>query len=646
MEVRVINVEGRTGRIPIHQVNKALGQGYTLENPDQEIRVINPEGKSGRLPLRQYDRAMQQGYTLGEQVEKDSLLNFGLKGISRGIANLAGTPNLIAQGVEGLGRMGAESKRRELQEMGLPYTDIETPQTNALSSKLPTPEGLQNKFNDSTGIDLETNPQTLPEHLISGASEFVGSAGPFGWPAKAAKGYQALKAVGNIAGVGATSGAAQYAGAPQLAADLGASVVNPSTLAKSGKNLFSAFANPKDTLAKIPLKMMGLSPKNLDLKTAQAARDLGVDLPAAALTDSTITGLADQWVNRIPFFNNKLKNKYATTEEQTLKALEDIYNKTGPSRTSEVESKISNLYNDVSSTLPKDAKIIPTHLKKALDDIKINTSVLSPSEKSLLDNISVIKNDLEPTSKLFSSYGNIKAPIQPFDVNRLVGTKKSLNSIIKWDTDEGVKNQLRTIQKAISKDISEYGKTNPEWYSKFKEADNLFSKVAKREKLESLIPNKGVNSTTDKLSYDNLSKSLNNAQKQGVIKKQVDPETLDKIQKLAIVAQTMAKKTRNVPNPSWTAMTAATVGVIGGLLTNPVALLTGSGVGTIIGARAASQLLTDKKFIDNAIKLAENPNKANLINITNFNKRIKEITGYSAVSLNRELQRAQQKEEK
>ena len=38
---------------------------------------------------------------------------------------------------------------------------------------------------------------------------------------------------------------------------------------------------------------------------------------------------------------HKLKNKYITTQEQTKRALEDIFNKTGPSRTPEIEAQIA-----------------------------------------------------------------------------------------------------------------------------------------------------------------------------------------------------------------------------------------------------------------------------------------------------------------
>jgi len=443
------------------------------------------------------------------------------------------------------------------------------------------------------------------------------------------------KEFGKGATIGAGSGMLQEGGVNPLAADLASSVVTPSAIAGS-KNILNAFRHPVETVAKVPLKIMGLTPKRMNIEAAEAAKDLGIELPAAALTDSTLTGLADQWVGKTPFFGNRLKKKYASTQDQTLKALNDIYDKTGPLKAPEVEAQIANLYNEAASTLPKDAVVKPTNLKKAIDDIKINTAILSPDEKNLLQSLETIKHEIEPTSKLVSQYGPIKVPLQEYDVNKLIGTKKSLNSMIKWDMDEGVKNQLRKVQKAISRDIAEYGKANPEWYQNFKEADSLFGKVARREKLENLI-GKSFNSGTDNLSYNALSKAINNPEKQALLKKQVDPETFDKLKKLGTVAKAMAIKSANIPNPSGTAMTTATLGVVSGLITNPVATLSGSGIGAVIGAQAASQLLTDQRFLDLALKLAKKPN--NSLTATALNKRLKDITGYSAVALNNEIGR-------
>lgn len=438
------------------------------------------------------------------------------------------------------------------------------------------------------------------------------------------------KDVGTGSSIGAGSGVLQETGVDPLHADLISSVATPTAIVKS-KSLLNNFTKPRQTLAKIPMKIMGLTPKSMNIEAAKAARDLGIDLPAAAVTDSKLTALADQYVGKAPIFGNKLKNKYALAEEQTQKVLSDILDEIGPSRTPEIEGHIAGLYNKVATSLPSDAKVLPVNLKKAIDDIKINTAILSPDEKSLLQSLETIKNEIEPASKIVSQYGPIKLPLQEYDVNKLVGTKKSLNSIIKWDTDAGVKNQLKKIQKAISRDIEQYGKSNPEWYDAFKEADKLYGDVAKRERLENILRHKATSDATESLSYNTLAKAINNHKNTASIRKQLTPETFEKIQKLGTVAKAMAIKSKNIPNPSGTATTGGISAAIFGLFYDPIttAKLLGAGYGT-------TKLLTDKKFLDLALKLAENPN--NLATTTALNHRIKELTGYPAIALNKNLQ--------
>ena len=393
-------------------------------------------------------------------------------------------------------------------------------------------DAMKPKDNDSLG------------NILYKAGEFGGATASFPLPTSAGVnvagnairgGGKSLltrfaKDIGTGSSIGGGSGVLQETGVDPLVSDLISSVATPTAIVK-GKSLLNNFTKPRQLLAKIPMKLMGLTPKSMNIEAARAARDLGIDLPAAAVTDSKLTALADQYMGKAPIFGNKLKNKYTLAEEQTQKALSDIFDEIGPARTPEIEGQIAGRYNKVATSLPLEAKVLPINLKKAIDDIKINTAILSPDEKSLLQSLETIKNEIEPASKIVSQYGPIKLPLQEYDVNKLVGTKISLNSIIKWDMDAGVKNQLKKIQKAISQDIEQYGKTNPEWYDAFKEADKLYGDVAKREKLENILGHKATNYATDSLSYNALAKAIYNPKNSESIRKQLTPETFKKIQK-------------------------------------------------------------------------------------------------------------------
>ena len=214
----------------------------------------------------------------------------------------------------------------------------------------------------------------------------------------------------------------------------------------------------------------------------------------------------------------------------------------------------------------------------------------------------------------------------------------NLNAMIKWDTDEGIKNLARKLQKAVSEDISEYGKINPEWHKNYREADKLYGNLAKRERLEEMLGQKATNYATDSLSYNTLAKSIRNPETAEILQKQVTPEVFAKIQKLGEVARAMAAKSSRIPNPSGTAATlGVSTGVLGliGLVNHPnltTGLLTAGATG---GAMATvTQLLTNKKFLDLALDYAEKPTLSKEISL---NKFIMDKTGYSAIALRNKL---------
>jgi hypothetical protein len=519
-----------------------------------------------------------------------------------------------------------------------------------LDSRMPTSPEITNYFTDKTGYDFTPRPSNAAQRIAGNAVEFgVGSL----IPVTKVQGIAPLmKQAGVGAGIGAASGSAQEMGVNPLVADIGATIATPYGL--------SALKNTPKALANAPRALMGLSPNKINLEAGLAARDLGIDLPAAVLTDSKLVGLADQLAGKVPFLGtNKIKKKYDKAQEQTVAALDDIYNQIGPQNTPSVEKEIDRLYKSSEQYLPQNASIEPTSTLAAINKIKNKSAVLSPEEKQVFDYIKNLKSELSSQGAIPNSIPDIgylagqqidlskikglnlnKTNIQtaPVDIKTLTDTKRSLNKIIKWNLeDPGVKKLLKSVQAGINKDIQQYGKTNPEFYKVFKEADGLFGKVAKRKETESALGTKATNYATDDLSYNTLAKSIRDPNKAQILEKQTSPEIMDKIEKLGTVAKAMSKRARDIPNPSGTAITHSSLAVIGGLFTKPI-----STISTLLGGQVASELLTNKKFLDAAIDAANNPK--NPIKSMAFNKRLKDITGYSVVDLNRELARQKTKD--
>ena len=441
-----------------------------------------------------------------------------------------------------------------------------------------------------------------------------------------------------IAGAGATG--ATMSALEDQGASTGESLAGGLAAGIGVSNLKSLGQSAARGTGKAIVGAIGLGKNKIDLDAAQAAKNLDIELPAAALSESNLTALADQWIGKTPFFGTKLQTKYKKAEGKAKEVLDDIFENTGPRKTPEIEAKISELYQKRIDSLPDNAAIKPTNTAKALEKINIDSALLSADEKALLSSIETLKDEFKPSLK--SQFGNVDIPLQEASVSRLAGTKRSINSIIKWDTDEGVKNQLRSIQRSLNQDIAEYGKKNPEWYKTFKEADDLFSQVAKRERVEKMLGLNPTNFATDQISFNQLAKVIRDPKSQKILEKQLTPETLEKMKDLGEVARAFATKQTRVPNVSGTAVTAASMGMIYGLFSNPVALLQGSGIATVIGAATTTQLITDQRIVNLALKFAEKPTEKTAIA---FNRRMKAITGYTPITLAREAAKRAEEEQ-
>lgn len=471
----------------------------------------------------------------------------------------------------------------------------------------------------------------------SGAAKALGSVG--------AKGIASVANVfgssnpWHIAGAGAagvTTSALEDKGA---GAALGGGIAAGATVS-SLPSTYNAVKNIPSLPAKIAVGLAGVGKNKLNLEASKAAKELGIDLPATPFTDSNVTRLADQLISKTPYFGDKLRTKYKNAEEQTKQVLEQIYDQTGPRLTPEIETEINNLYDRRISELPKEASVKPQNTVTALNNVKIKSLNPSDDEKAVLQIVSNLKEKLE--HQLSSSFGNVKIPLQPVEVAALADTKRSLNSTIKWDTDKGVKTKIRSFQKAIADDIAEYGKSNPEWYKTFKEADGLFAQKAKRQRLEKELGHKSEDFAKEGISYNALSKVIHDPKSKRVLENNATPEVLEKIKKLGTVAKAMAIKDATVPNKSGTAVTLATTGAIYSLLTHPIATLQGSSIVPLIGVPLYTKLLTDNKILDFAIQFAENNTKQNAVN---FNQRMKAITGYTPITLAREMSKLEQEKQ-
>lgn len=631
---------------------------------DNKVRMIGPDGSIALIPASRMEDAIKMGARVEPKKEAHPIAalagGFG-SGVAGSLPDIAASIYNIPASAMNIAREHAIKNPETYSGFGGDIFPVSPGQ-----AELPLIPSATESLHKGVENVIGETPEGY-KHLVEG-SKLAGSIASPGGAAKAALkvgskgvskglGYLGSLNPSNIAG-GALAGTTMsklgeegYSPLTQVAAGIGSGSL-PSmagTLSRGSLELAK-----KGTFGAI-----GLSPKQLNLKSAKAAKESGVDLPSSAFTENKFMGLIDQYLGKSPIFGDKLRDKYLKGEKQTLDRLNSIYDEVGPLKTKEIESKINKFYKQASESLPENASIPPTHTVQTIDEIlsKLNKS-LSPSEdqvyvikklndikegilnhsKHILPDLSkeelkwLKNNGLEDASKL----GKIK---NEYPIMNLWETKKSLNDTINWNIkDNNYKNLLKNVQHSILEDIGQYGKKDPAWYNNFKSADELFGKVSKRKRLEHLLSERPINAATGNYSYNSLSKIIHSPDTSRELKSLTSSGTFEKIEKLGDVARTMSIKSKNIPNPSGTAMVAGIGSLLGGLFTYPLPTTIG-----VVGLGGLTKLLTDNRFLDLAIKTAEGTK--NTKDILNMRRKVKELTGLSINTINRKMNREENMKE-
>lgn len=478
------------------------------------------------------------------------------------------------------------------------------------------------------------------------------------------------------AAIGATTGVLKEAGVDPLTADIGSSLAIP----LGGRALS---------------RVSGLSPNKINKQVYEAAKDLDIELPAAAVSRSKALDLIDSFVGKTPIAGDKLNKKYNLVGTRITEELEKIYDKIIPkAELIGVEDRIAKLYQKAESSIPLEGGIQPLNLNNKIADIedKLAKGYFSSKSKDVSDVLDEIKQketalkSLEKKASKIYDIGPKEGSVKPKNLNKgiketedkigkgyftsdeqkdvlnildkiktnmaeevksapikkLIATKKALNNQITWDKSEGYKNFLKGIQRSINEDIKAYSKTSAEagdWYNFYKQADGLFGKVKTREALEHILSGKSTDYATETIKHSNLSKIIHDPKTRDEIKRllgksgEEGEKILDKIDKIGKVAKAITIKNRNVPNPSGSANVGAIAAIMGGMVYDPITT-----TGIIGGTTLATSLVTNQKFLDSAYKALVSKDKGALIR---FGKEIEIITGASIVDLVKEFDRSQ-----
>jgi hypothetical protein len=505
-------------------------------------------------------------------------------------------------------------------------------------------EAIEKGIDTATG-GYTTTPEDqkyINEGLKTGASFLTG-----GGLAKTASGGVAKlgSMIGNTSPLQA-AGAAAMGGTTSYLADQGAGTaeaIGGGLATNLAVNAVPSLAKGAGGLAgRAAFSAVGLGKNKLNLEAAKAAQGLDIALPKAAASEGKAIALADQFLSKTPVASGVMGKRYSEMANKVMKELDKAYDSALPaSELAGVEDKIRQLYSNSREALPKEAQIVPKNVTSITESIKAELSKsasLSAGEKRVLSIINDYEDKFVPMG-----IKRIPSPVED-----LVASQDSLGKVVDWkDTsvnwqkEKKASGMVKRLYNAINNDLAEYGKTNQEWFNYHKEADKLYTKFSRRKELEDML-GKVENTATGEMSYNSLSKILNDEQNRARLQKITNPETFERLDKLSKVARAMAIKNKNIPNPSGTAVTQKTFDLISILTGASAVVAPEKTILAVVGGSGLAHLLTDKKTLDLAIKFAETPTN---INAVNFSKSMKQITGYTPVTALREAQKLEQGQE-
>ena len=621
-------------------------------------QIYDPKtGKIGTVPSQNLQAALSKGYEVynkqEQQEESPSIGNRISSAAKSVVSGVAGAiPDTLAMAYNLPAGVFNYQKQNNILGIEQPYFPVAEQQlinNNENIPDLPYIPSATNAVNNT--IDRATGGYTkTPEDQKYLNTALEAGAG-FASGGIVSKAPGILGKVGNFVGTtkpGQIAGAGVGAALTEKQLDDGAGVgaaIGSGILANTSINALSSLnpSNFKKQLIKTGLNTIGLGKKNLNLESAKAFKDLGLgDIPKSSVSNAKSIALAEQILSKTPFAGDNIQKKYYKVGETVTNLLNQASDVIEPGTIQKIKdlslqnrNKATELLKDTDITKPK--KLLST-INKIESEAKLVASP-TPQEKQVINIIEDYKKAYQEKDKV--------------SVKSLILSQDSLGNIVDWDWAKKEKplRWQKKIYQAFGEDIADYGKnTNPEWLNYYQKADNLYSKASKKLELEKLF-DPAKNKATGELSFNNLSKILNDDKKAGKLKYLLGNDEngkniYNKLEKLGTVARSITVKNKNIPNPSATAIVNANMQFIDKIVTGAI----GAGAVfapvqttlSVLNAATITKLLTNEKLLDLAIKFAENPIPKTGLPLTN---KVKELIGYNIISSFKEAQKQNTKED-
>jgi len=440
---------------------------------------------------------------------------------------------------------------------------------------------------------------------------------------------------------------------------------------------------PKKTIAEAVAKFTPKEKIDLQKEIIKDFRDANIQADLGTLTDSNLikwtqsriaqsglTGKAldefkDNLTNQIKEEYKSLADslgeaKFATNHEIGIVAKEGIQ------RIREADlAATRQFYENANKSLRENAFVDSNRLAAAIEKLEKSLKpgqIKSAEQQSVLNTLEKLKRDI------YDSSGKLMFA----DVKDLMNNKIAINDIINYEVQGGAKQLLKGIVSELDRAIISHGKENPTFAKNYILANKRFSEHAKtfrnrdisrllqesdpekllsrmntisgirslenilkkspegkeifnnlkRAKLDKVIEDNLIDSTSKQAKLGTFSKLLEKGKNRDVIREILGSQTFKRLEKLQKNAGRLADATQKFYNASKSGAVAADAAVIAKGMTDVAHILSGNPwplaktIGGVLATRKLSSLLADPEFLkltEEAILSSEKGSQSDLV---------------------------------
>lgn len=453
-------------------------------------------------------------------------------------------------------------------------------------------------------------------------------------------------------------------------------------LAKGAKDLIT---KPKQTIAKGAAKFTPADKLKLQKEIIQDFRNSGIQADVGTLTNSDLikfaqsrlaqSGLTGRALDDLKDqLTSQIKNEYKAVADSLGEARFSTLHEAGETIANSMKSirdadlsATRQLYKNATQSLKEKASVDSKKLAAVIEKVESDLrpgSIKSTEQQTVLNTIQKIKRDLYDSSDTLM-YANVKD---------LMNNKIALNDIINYEVQGGSKQLLKGIVAELDRAIISHGKENPSFAKNYINANRKFSEHAKtfrnksidkvlrgtdpsqlmnkmntiqgirdignvlgktpegketfnnfkRLKLDNVVGDHLVDSTTQQVKLGTFSKLLEKGKNREIIQEILGPQAFKRLERLQKNTGKLADTAQKFYNSSKSGVTIEDVGIVSKALTDMAHLFSGNiwpiirTTGGLVGARYLTRLIANPEFlklVEEAVLAGEKNNISKMLEI-------------------------------